>query len=161
MTRSLGWAMARAMASPLRVKNTAYFDIAPPTHRGNLHRPLPEGYAPTTRPTSEQDQSAACPRGNGAGGQATTPDRGLLPRSGFDAMTGPRDEIRAAERVFDRAGIRARAVAAASSIASWSPVIESSWASPVTRVACATMTPGGRGDDRECGPKRTLEAVAG
>jgi hypothetical protein len=41
----------------LRVKNTAYFDIAaiPSTngHLGFLHRPLVGGYAPTTRPTSE------------------------------------------------------------------------------------------------------------
>jgi hypothetical protein len=48
--------MARAMASPLRVKNTAYLDIAatpPPTHLGILRRPLAGGDAPRTRPTSE------------------------------------------------------------------------------------------------------------
>src|SRR5215212_42241 len=42
MTRSLGWSMARAMASPLRVKNTAYFDIAatpPPTDTWDSCRP--------------------------------------------------------------------------------------------------------------------------
>src|SRR4029450_8795339 len=37
MTRSLGCSMARAMASPLRVKNTAYFDIAAtPSTNGHL-----------------------------------------------------------------------------------------------------------------------------
>jgi hypothetical protein len=45
------------MASPLRVKNTAYFDIAATAstngHLGFLHGPLVGGYAPTTRPTSQ------------------------------------------------------------------------------------------------------------
>jgi hypothetical protein len=47
------------------VKNTAYFDIAAyPFHRrvpGILHRPLAGGYAPRTRRTSQQGQSAAMP----------------------------------------------------------------------------------------------------
>jgi hypothetical protein len=42
----------------LRVKNTAYFDIAaiPSTngHLGFLHRPLVGGYAPTTRRIGQQ-----------------------------------------------------------------------------------------------------------
>jgi len=46
-TRSLGYCMAWAMASALRVKNTAYFDIAAdPFHQrvpGILHRPLAGG----------------------------------------------------------------------------------------------------------------------
>jgi hypothetical protein len=40
----------------LRVKNTAYFDIAATLHQrtlGSLRRPLVGGYAPRTRPTSE------------------------------------------------------------------------------------------------------------
>src|SRR5215217_4005446 len=48
--------MARAMASPLRVKNTAYFDIAATLQQcilGSLRRPLAEGYALRPRPTSE------------------------------------------------------------------------------------------------------------
>src|SRR5215216_2326906 len=57
VTRSLGCSMARAMASPLRVKNTASFDIAATLHQrtlGSLHGPLVEGYVPRTRPTSEK-----------------------------------------------------------------------------------------------------------
>jgi hypothetical protein len=61
--------MARAMASPLRVKNTAYFDIAAIAstngHLGSLHRPLVGGYAPNTRPTPARQASR--PSGRFAG----------------------------------------------------------------------------------------------
>jgi hypothetical protein len=50
--------MARAMASALRVKNTAYFDIAAdPFHQrvpGILHRPLAEGSSPRNRRTRDK-----------------------------------------------------------------------------------------------------------
>jgi hypothetical protein len=51
------------MASPLRVKNTAYFDIAATSTSalwGSLRRPLAEGYAPRTRPTNEPSPVLAC-----------------------------------------------------------------------------------------------------
>src|SRR6266542_2371224 len=53
------------MALPLRVKNTAYFDIAPTPSTsaslGSPNRPLAGGYSPKTRPTSQQGQAAAMP----------------------------------------------------------------------------------------------------
>jgi hypothetical protein len=79
------------MASPLRVKNTAYFDIAatpPPTHLGILRRPLAEGYAPTTRPTSQRDRSAALPvRRTALGGRAPCgPGPGLAAKLRFGGV---------------------------------------------------------------------------
>jgi hypothetical protein len=65
------------MASPLRVKNTAYFDIAatpPPTDTWIPAGPLVGGYAPTTRPTSEQgDRPLAGEGTTRAGEQASEP----------------------------------------------------------------------------------------
>src|SRR4029453_11330419 len=71
MTRSLGCSMARAMASPLRVKNTAYFDIAatpPPTDPWDscIARWL-EAMRPGRDGQASKVKRPLCRRGNGAG----------------------------------------------------------------------------------------------